>query len=124
MTSAPASRTSQSKSTPVASSARRVASVNSGPVPSPGMSTTRWATGSECTWAPDRVGAVNERELLRATADYAADFIETLDERPIRPDAGVDELVQALGGPIPEEGMDPRAVLAALVEDASPGIVG
>ncbi len=38
MTSTPASRTSQSNATPVASSTRRVASVSSGPVPSPGMS--------------------------------------------------------------------------------------
>src|SRR6185312_11716163 len=43
MTSAPASRTSQSNSTPVASRTRRVASVSSGPVPSPGMRTTRCA---------------------------------------------------------------------------------
>ena len=67
---------------------------------------------------------MNERELLHATADYAADFIETLDERPIRPEADVEELTTALGGPLPEDGMDPRAVVAALVEDASPGIVG
>src|SRR5205823_2030319 len=43
MTSVPASWTSQSKSTPVASSTRRVASASSGPVPSPGMSITRCA---------------------------------------------------------------------------------
>src|SRR5581483_1069062 len=44
ITSAPASRTSQSNSAPVASSTRRVASVSSGPVPSPGMRTTLCAT--------------------------------------------------------------------------------
>src|SRR6478609_2596977 len=43
MTSSPAPRTSHSKSTPVASSTRRVASVSSGPVPPAGMRTTRWA---------------------------------------------------------------------------------
>jgi glutamate/tyrosine decarboxylase-like PLP-dependent enzyme len=67
---------------------------------------------------------MNERELLHAAADYAADFLETLDERPIRPDADVEELTSALGGPLPEEGMDARAVLASLVEAASPGIIG
>src|SRR3954454_11841565 len=46
ITSAPASRTSQSSSTPVASRTRRVASVSSGPVPSPGMRTTLCATGA------------------------------------------------------------------------------
>ena len=67
---------------------------------------------------------MNERELLHATADYAADFIETLGERPIRAEADVEELTSALGGPLPEEGTDARAVIASLVEDASPGIVG
>jgi glutamate/tyrosine decarboxylase-like PLP-dependent enzyme len=66
---------------------------------------------------------VNERALLHATADYAADFIETLAERPIRSEADVEELTAALGGPLPEEGMDSGAVVAALVEAASPGIV-
>src|SRR5581483_8386717 len=41
-TSAPASWTSQSNSTPVASSTRRVASESSGPTPSPGINVTRW----------------------------------------------------------------------------------
>ena len=67
---------------------------------------------------------MNERELLHATADYAADFLETLDERSIRPESDVDDLIAALGGPLPEEGMDPRTVVASLVEDASPGVVG
>src|SRR4051812_19299741 len=49
MTSAPAGWTSQSKSTPVASSTRRVASVSSGPVPSPGISVTRCVTRPDCT---------------------------------------------------------------------------
>jgi hypothetical protein len=53
---------------------------------------------------------VSERELLQQTAGYAADFLSTLDERPIRPEASVDELYEALGGPLPDAGMDPRAV--------------
>src|SRR6201993_2617780 len=44
ITSAPASRMSHSSSTPVASRTRRVASVSSGPVPSPGVRTTLCAT--------------------------------------------------------------------------------
>jgi glutamate/tyrosine decarboxylase-like PLP-dependent enzyme len=67
---------------------------------------------------------VDERELLHATADHAADFLDTLGERPIRPEADVDELTRALGGPLPEDGADPHAVVASLVEHASPGIVG
>jgi glutamate/tyrosine decarboxylase-like PLP-dependent enzyme len=67
---------------------------------------------------------VSDRDLFRRTADYAADFVESLETRKIRPEAGVDELTAALGGPLPETGLDPQAVLAALVEDASPGLVG
>ena len=67
---------------------------------------------------------MSERELFRQTAEYAADFVETLGERPIRPEVDVEQLVEALGGPLPEAGLDPRAVLASLVEDAEPGVVG
>ena len=44
ITSAPASWTSQSNATPVASRTRRVASLSSGPVPSPGINVTSCAT--------------------------------------------------------------------------------
>src|SRR4051794_22766284 len=46
MASSPAGRTSHSNSTPVASRTRRVASVSSGPVPSPGISVTRCGIGA------------------------------------------------------------------------------
>jgi glutamate/tyrosine decarboxylase-like PLP-dependent enzyme len=65
---------------------------------------------------------VNERELFRQVAEYAGDFVETLGTRPIRAGADVAELTAALGGPLPEEPVDPRAVLAALVEAVEPGI--
>jgi glutamate/tyrosine decarboxylase-like PLP-dependent enzyme len=67
---------------------------------------------------------MGERELLRQTAEYAADFLATLEDRPIRAAADADALVAALGGPLPREGLDPRAVIASLVEAATPGIVG
>lgn len=66
---------------------------------------------------------MNERELFRQVAEYAGDFAETLETRPIRAEADVSELTAALGGPLPEEPLDPRTVLAALVEAAGPGIV-
>src|SRR5439155_14091324 len=72
ITSVPASCTSQSNSTPVASRTRRVASVSSGPVPSPGMRTTRCATGPESTYAPVRVAAVSELADAAAQADALA----------------------------------------------------
>src|SRR5947208_1870786 len=66
ITSAPASCRSQSNSTPVASSTRRVASVSSGPVPSPGMSVTRCATAGRTLAARGRVP--RRMSLLEAAA--------------------------------------------------------
>ena len=42
------------------------------------------------------------KDLLGLTADYAAQFLGSLDERPIRAEASIDELREALGGPLPE----------------------
>jgi len=66
---------------------------------------------------------VHDRELFRQAADHAADFLETLETRPVRDQADVEELYASLGGPLPEDGLDDRAVLAALVEAADPGLV-
>jgi glutamate/tyrosine decarboxylase-like PLP-dependent enzyme len=41
----------------------------------------------------------------------------------VRAEADVTELTAALGGPLPEEPVDPHAVLAALVEAVEPGLV-
>ena len=70
-----------------------------------------------------RVAAVDERELFRQVADYAADFVETLETRPIGAEADADSLYEALGGPLPEEPLDARAVIASLAEAAEPGLV-
>jgi glutamate/tyrosine decarboxylase-like PLP-dependent enzyme len=67
---------------------------------------------------------MNERELFRQVAEYAGDFVETLETRPIRAEADVAELTATLGGPLPEDPVDPETVLAALVEATEPGIVG
>ena len=42
-----------------------------------------------------------DRALLHRTADLAADFLESLDERPVAAAAGRDALLAALGGPLP-----------------------
>ena len=49
-------------------------------------------------------------DVLGLTADYAAQFLGTLDERPIRAEASVEELREALGGPLPEAGREPAQV--------------
>ena len=66
---------------------------------------------------------MNERELFHQVADYAGHFTETLDTRPVRDQAGTDEMYASLGGPLPEDGLDARAVIASLVEAAQPGLV-
>jgi glutamate/tyrosine decarboxylase-like PLP-dependent enzyme len=67
------------------------------------------------------------RELLRETADYAADFLESLPERPVTPPVDLDELRARMGGPVPEAPADPHEVvkeLAAVGGDAAVGIPG
>jgi glutamate/tyrosine decarboxylase-like PLP-dependent enzyme len=66
----------------------------------------------------------DERALLRRTADIAADFIETLDDRPIRPEASVDELRASLGGPLSDSPSDQNDVIESLAAAAEPGVVG
>jgi glutamate/tyrosine decarboxylase-like PLP-dependent enzyme len=64
------------------------------------------------------------KDLFGLTADYATQFLETLDERPVGPQATLDELREALGGPLPETRSDAIAVVAELIEAAEPGITG
>jgi glutamate/tyrosine decarboxylase-like PLP-dependent enzyme len=65
----------------------------------------------------------DERKLLRRTAEIAADFVESLDERPVWPSASVEELREALGGTLPDGPSDPRAVIEDLAEAAGKGVV-
>ncbi len=63
------------------------------------------------------------RDLLGLTADYAAQYLGSLDERPIHAQASVEELRNALGGPLPEEGQGDAQVVAELIAAAEPGVV-
>lgn len=66
----------------------------------------------------------NRRRLLARTADLAADFLDGLPDRPVWPPVDLPALRTALGGPLPERGEDPGAVVEALARDAEPGLVG
>lgn len=61
--------------------------------------------------------------LLRRTADLAADFLASLDERPVRARATREELLAGLGGPLPDDGQEPLDVVEHLAREADPGIV-
>jgi glutamate/tyrosine decarboxylase-like PLP-dependent enzyme len=67
---------------------------------------------------------MGERELLRATAERAAAFLESLDERPVREHADLDELRELLGGDLADEGLDPEQVVAELADAGEAGAVG
>jgi glutamate/tyrosine decarboxylase-like PLP-dependent enzyme len=63
------------------------------------------------------------RALLDQTAKLAADFYDTLDERPVYPRVGAAELREALARPLPKGPTDPATVIAELAAAADPGIV-
>ena len=63
------------------------------------------------------------RDLFRLTADYSSSVPRRLDERRVRPDASIEELRAALGGPLPESGTDGAQVVAELIEAAEPGVM-
>jgi glutamate/tyrosine decarboxylase-like PLP-dependent enzyme len=63
-------------------------------------------------------------DLFRFTADYSARFHDTLDNRPVQAQATYDELVEALGGPLSDEGGADVEVVSELIAAAEPGVVG
>ncbi|HEY4621437.1 MAG TPA: pyridoxal-dependent decarboxylase [Gaiellaceae bacterium] len=64
----------------------------------------------------------DERELLRRTAEIAADFLETLDERPVFPPTPVEALGEEFGGPLAEGPTEPLRVIEELARRAEPGV--
>lgn len=61
--------------------------------------------------------------LLSRTAEIAADWLESLDRRPVGESATVGELRARLGGPLPQRPADPLAVVQELARAAEPGLV-
>jgi len=62
--------------------------------------------------------------LLARTAELAAGFLDGVGERPVRASATRAELLASLGGPLPDAGEAPEAVLEHLARDAEPGVIG
>jgi glutamate/tyrosine decarboxylase-like PLP-dependent enzyme len=63
-------------------------------------------------------------DLFRLTADYAAQFHQTLDDRPVRAAASFEQVRAALARPLPETGAGDGDVVEELVAAAEPGLVG
>jgi glutamate/tyrosine decarboxylase-like PLP-dependent enzyme len=63
------------------------------------------------------------RALLRRTAELAADFLDSLEERPVFPHVSVEELRSTLDVPLQDEPLDPAQVVEELAAAAEPGLV-
>ena len=61
--------------------------------------------------------------LLRQTAQIATDYLRTVDERPVVPQADLAELRRTLGGPLPGGPTEPLAIVEELARAAGPGLV-
>jgi glutamate/tyrosine decarboxylase-like PLP-dependent enzyme len=60
---------------------------------------------------------------LARAAELARGYLETVGDRPVGSSADRDALRAALGGPLPDDGEDPVAVVERLARAADPGIV-
>src|SRR3954468_18214870 len=66
----------------------------------------------------------DHRQLLRQTADLAADYLPEIKQRPVRPEASHDELLATMGGPLLDRGEAPGEVVDHLARVAEPGLIG
>jgi glutamate/tyrosine decarboxylase-like PLP-dependent enzyme len=63
------------------------------------------------------------RELLRRTAELAADYVASLEDRPVYPHVEPAQLRAELGGPLPDEPLEAEQVVEELAAAAEPGLV-
>jgi len=63
------------------------------------------------------------RDLLHRTADLAADFLDSLEDRPVFPRATADELRPRIDAHLPDEPADPARVVEELAAACDPGLV-
>jgi glutamate/tyrosine decarboxylase-like PLP-dependent enzyme len=66
---------------------------------------------------------VSERELLRRTAEIAADYLESLESRSVFPTVSAAELRATLGGPLPTVASAALDVVERLAHEADQGLV-
>jgi glutamate/tyrosine decarboxylase-like PLP-dependent enzyme len=72
--------------------------------------------------ATDHVTTSATRAMLDQVAATADRFLGSLGDRPVWTRAGYDEMLAALGGPLPEAPSDPAEVVADLARRAEPGL--
>ena len=66
---------------------------------------------------------MTERELLARTAALAADYLETLDTRPIRPERGYREMHELFDRAVPDRPTDPAEVVEELAAVGEQGVM-
>src|SRR6185437_2317418 len=71
----------------------------------------------------DRMNEPDWKGPLGEAFDHAVAYLQELPGRPITASATLAELRSALGGPLPEQPLDPRDVVADLAISADPGVV-
>jgi glutamate/tyrosine decarboxylase-like PLP-dependent enzyme len=69
------------------------------------------------------VDAPVRSDLLHRTADLAADYLDSLAQRPVVQAVDLEALRAAMGGPLPDGPSDPATVVADLAAAADPGLV-
>ncbi|GGN89099.1 aspartate aminotransferase family protein [Actinoplanes lobatus] len=74
-----------------------------------------------CGWSAYR--EVVDDDVLARAARIAADWLESLDMRPVGETAGLEELRERLGGPLPDGPVDPLTVVEELAAAADPGLI-
>src|ERR687894_1434905 len=65
----------------------------------------------------------DEDKVLQRVLDETAGFLSGLGERSMAARTDVDLVADALGGPLPEQGVDPLEVVEELIAGAEPGLV-
>ena len=65
----------------------------------------------------------DERELLRRTAELAADYLDTLGERPVFPRASMEEIAGAFDRTLPQTPSDPLRVVEELARAVETGVI-
>jgi glutamate/tyrosine decarboxylase-like PLP-dependent enzyme len=69
------------------------------------------------------MGADDYKRVLQASQRHALEWLDGLEERPVRERAGLDELRGLLDGELPPTGEDPAVVVEELARAAEPGLI-
>lgn len=66
---------------------------------------------------------MDETAVLKRVLAESVAFLDGLPGRPVNARYDVDDVAEALGGPLPETGTDPYTVIEELLAGAEPGVV-